>query len=137
MRISDWSSDVCSSDLPRPRSGRDCRAPKYKPPGDFPARPDSGQIRRTAFQAAAACRTISQAGRVRRFSPSRVFSTLGRYFRSEETGQAVRTGGNDIDTDQIADRGIGRSETGRASCRESVVHYVSISVVAIYRKTKI
>src|SRR3546814_7454489 len=32
MRISDWSSDVCSSDLGRPRQGPDL----------FPAQPDAG-----------------------------------------------------------------------------------------------
>src|SRR3546814_3179998 len=34
MRISDWSSDVCSSDLPGPRQGVDRQAHRHRPPLD-------------------------------------------------------------------------------------------------------
>src|SRR3546814_5455791 len=39
MRISDWSSDVCSSDLPRPHCrGPAATAPSFSPSGHFSAR---------------------------------------------------------------------------------------------------
>src|SRR3546814_21121473 len=87
MRISDWSSDVCSSDL--------C-------PGD---QRDS--------------RSASSAGR----------SALARR-RADRTRSGMKS--------RVAApwRGHAPAEIGRASCRERVCQYVSISVVAVSLQKK-
>src|SRR3546814_18681903 len=81
MRISDWSSDVCSSDL-------------------APA---------TVRADGLTCRRLGRCGR-------------GGLL----PGRGVRPG----------ERRPGRGQIGRASCRERVCQYVSISVVAVYLKNK-
>src|SRR3546814_18048136 len=83
MRISDWSSDVCSSDLHRSA-----------------CRPDSGFFRHSRRQRL--CLAVA----------------AGRYLAFAGAEQP--------------DRG----EIGRASCRERVCQYVSISVVAVSLKKK-
>src|SRR3546814_12095227 len=91
MRISDWSSDVCSSDLA------------------------SAQFRR---------------GRV-----------LGSLLVHPELG-GRRSGGGERSHESHDGRGCGEfahvcpQEIGRASCRERVCQYVSISVVAVSLKKK-
>src|SRR3546814_18777546 len=87
MRISDWSSDVCSSDL----------AAQFRDGGD---RGDAGD--RASAQAA---RRLPGSGEAR---------------GADDRGWARR-----------------RRPIGRASCRERVCQYVSISVVAVYLKNTI
>src|SRR3546814_20045180 len=79
MRISDWSSDVCSSDLPE---------------------------------------AVAGAG-----APAR-----SRYLRVDGGGEEA------LGADPVA--GADAREIGRASCRERVCQYVSISVVAVSLKKK-
>src|SRR3546814_16019219 len=90
MRISDWSSDVCYSDLRvtnrlccLAQAGK-CVRPLWKGHGPFPAGPRRGA----------------------KFAP----------FHKGKWDQAA--------------------EIGRASCRERVCQYVSISVVAVSLQTK-
>src|SRR3546814_12945327 len=84
MRISDWSSDVCSSDLP-------CLCRAWHGPRGRDARGCAGRADRHMGRAAAC--------------------------RSEKT-RIILTHTN-------------AEEIGRASCRERVCQYVSISVVAV------
>src|SRR3546814_15213188 len=114
MRISDWSSDVCSSDLERECS------------------PDSGQWQGGLTTWPGTC----VLGR----SPMTIsaFRLGGAHFpqtprrlsnRSRWPPTRVAAG--------IADGGsASRREIGRASCRERVCPYVSISVVAVSLKKK-
>src|SRR3546814_16266811 len=92
MRISDWSSDVCSSDLANGSSTGDCTRP-------------TRHRAATAGQSAGTARLRAKAARP----------------------HAGRTPGAD---------GLRRREIGRASCRERVCKYVSISVVAVLLKKK-
>src|SRR3546814_18119501 len=89
MRISDWSSDVCSSDLPK----------------------DS----------------------IDPFVPI-IFCTA--FTDMELIERARDTGVTEIMTKPITVKAIEDREFGRASCRESVCQYVSISVVAVSLKKK-
>src|SRR3546814_13039922 len=84
MRISDWSSDVCSSDLV---------IDAYRSPGTAP--------------------------NVEHLFPSPPATAMARW--ASDRLEAVGTTG---------------SEIGRASCRERVCQYVSISVVAVSLKQK-
>src|SRR3546814_18921992 len=102
MRISDWSSDVCSSDLrcrPRVRSGHQHR----------------DRCRCNTVAAADDDRDAGAAGAEFpvRHHPLRQHRTAGVV-----PGGPARTPG-------------GIPEIGRASCRERVCQYVSISVVAV------
>src|SRR3546814_16703654 len=95
MRISDWSSDVCSSDL-------------------------------LAIQSLAGAATEGGiAARSDRFA--------GKAGRQE--GAVPRMAVVDRAT-EIQPRHPARREIGRASCRERVCQYVSISGVAVYIKKK-
>src|SRR3546814_17856127 len=85
MRISDWSSDVCSSDL-RDIRGQHGRRHAGGDGAEPVAKPDAG-----------------------------------------DDGGALWCGGDD--------RRAGDRQIGRASCRERVCQYVSISVVAVSIKT--
>src|SRR3546814_20817510 len=92
MRISDWSSDVCSSDLLRRRQ----------------------QL------------ILAEGGHQ-------------RLARGVMTGIAAAVGDRLLDGSQIAapQPVVVIEEIGRASCRESVCQYVSISVVAVTLKKKL
>src|SRR3546814_19544975 len=96
MRISDWSSDVCSSDL---------------------GGGDGGLVERGDAADAAKCPDPDPDGRTRRRCP--------RMPRPD-----------DRRTDRRSRVGGGAGEIGRASCRERVCQYVSISVVAVTLKNK-
>src|SRR3546814_19183143 len=98
MRISDWSSDVCSSDL---YGFRD-----YRGGGRSSAR-------ETAMRVAA--------------------GTIARKYLGERLGIKLYGG-----VEQIGPIRAERFdwEIGRASCRERVCQYVSISVVAVSLKKK-
>src|SRR3546814_19376320 len=112
MRISDWSSDVCSSDLVR------ARLPPH-------------QLNRTSHDEAAQ----SRQGRRKR---------EGKEGQAKRGGEAAPRRGQRQDDRQAAVRPRSRprpspemaAENGRASCRESVCQYVSISVVAVSLKKK-
>src|SRR3546814_15501297 len=95
LRISDWSSDVCSSDLPDHSSGSPLHPFERRPiQGDTPLllklqRDPNGLLCAIAFE------TIHGG-------PNSIFSALGDILRYRER----------------------ISEIGRASCRESVCQYV-------------
>src|SRR3546814_14407170 len=95
MRISDWSSDVCSSDL-------DDGAEKNEEIGD--------RISEEAL-----------------FGLHRI--TLARAARADLDRQQHEHGRQDR-------RGPAIEQIGRASCRERVCQYVSISVVAVFLQKK-
>src|SRR3546814_16084626 len=106
MRISDWSSDVCSSDLPtRPRRG--CRDLGLARGGTSRARG-----RRPARRAVPALAAVPVDHPATRHAGS-----LGRGVLTER-GQS------------------GAAQLGRESCRENVCHYVEISVVTVSLKKK-
>src|SRR3546814_11752855 len=104
MRISDWSSDVCSSDLAKSReSNHDCKAVRA-----------SSQRSRCSAEAilgmgSGVCATAAHA---------RTSWTSEGESRSCPWARSAR------------------SKIGRASCRERVCQYVSISVVAVSLKKK-
>src|SRR3546814_16195197 len=102
MRISDWSSDVCSSDLGTRGAG--------------------GAGTRRVRAAAAAQRAVAVALPLR---PDGVAVALA-YLRRAATDAEGLTTALDLRHERI----------GRASCRERVCQYVSISVVAVYLKKK-
>src|SRR3546814_13145688 len=109
MRISDWSSDVCSSDLVAV-----WHSPSGTPPGDGSALggPQEGR------PLAAAVEHEVGAGGV----------------GGERAGQEDHGAGDVVGR---AEPGGGHGgEIGRASCRERVCQYVSISVVAVSLKNK-
>src|SRR3546814_20695353 len=121
MRISDWSSDVCSSDLPdqlchrngRPRAG--CRAAAVSgdiAPGFQPHAADGADH--------ADCTPPGAAG--------------GQSPQGDCGGApACAVGG------AVFGRGCGAQpagQIGRASCRESECPYVYVSVVAVTSKKK-
>src|SRR3546814_18590239 len=107
MRISDWSSDVCSSDLRR--CSRTTRAPTGS------ASVHSHSVRASRWKPLAWWCGMP---------PPRSIPGLtgSRRSHSDESARARRR----------ADR----AEIGRASCRERVCQYVEISVVAVSLKKK-
>src|SRR3546814_11932043 len=105
MRISDWSSDVCSSDLGGFEGCRQMADGEHLPE----VRLRIGQLLRDR-----------RPGRVSRADP-RVVPGL----RSASENLVHQSA-------QFAKMGERNSQIGRASCRERVCHYVSISVVAEY-----
>src|SRR3546814_12681052 len=115
MRMSDWSSDVCSSDLP----AADC-------PTGFT---NAGVI--------ANLRNCSITGRINNDLniPKRagtIYSLVGRV----DVGTAVGGDGAAVGGQGVTlsvDPGV---ELGRATCRERVCQDVSISVVAVSFKNK-
>src|SRR3546814_14632217 len=116
MRISDWSSDVCSSDLLCAADEGAALIPPYRRPGESRRR----KVRK------------SPAGSLRRG----LLCPRGR----PGLRRAVRQCGEEQDRHDIGDldhRVDGRSKNGRASCGESVCQYVEISVVAVEVKKKI
>src|SRR3546814_21172855 len=101
MRISDWSSDVCSSDLPFPHPGR---APNLS--SDH--KTNGGCRQRNRASHFPSVRRPCPALRRRSWAPSCWVSPACRY-----PAPAVAR------------------EIGRAPCRERVCQYVYISVVAV------
>src|SRR3546814_15850058 len=99
MRISDWSSDVCSSDL---------------------ADPDQDE-RRTLHHELAPAVEVGE-----RRDEEMVERAAGIVAHGEEKQEAGQHGERD--------RQQRRRKIGRASCRERVCQYVSISVVAVSLK---
>src|SRR3546814_15616903 len=106
MRISDWSSDVCSSDLPAFPGGGFWGALAHR------QKAVSGSSRRCSGNAAAGIFIDAASGHV--------------------------DDGLCHDGAFCAEHGLARPvpEIGRASCRERVCQYVSISVVAVSLKKK-
>src|SRR3546814_12574776 len=102
LRISDWSSDVCSSDLPV--HGR--RAADLRPP-------DGQRLQRR-----------------RRRRPAH-----RRPAREDDRGRESPVHAGLLRSRQALNRQF-RPEIGRASCRERVCQYVSVSVVALSLKQK-
>src|SRR3546814_11076593 len=98
MRISDWSSDVCSSDLLDRRTQQAIGILRGRRGADL----DPRRVREPGFQIVAMLAARTEA--------------------------ETRHGAND-------DRDA-RLQIGRASCRERVCQYVSISVVAVSLKKK-
>src|SRR3546814_13156140 len=107
MRISDWSSDVCSSDLAGSRGGSD--RSRFGSTGNFLA---LEQRRDALFDAAA-------------------FDLRGG---RQDDAVAKHPGGEALD---VVGDSIVASAIGRASCRDRVCQYVSISVVARSSKKKL
>src|SRR3546814_12226892 len=100
MRISDWSSDVCSSDLlPGPRPRTDIRLGSPAAAISVPIR--GGAIERRAFEFV----ELLHAFRPHFTSPARRFDAAERAHRS----------------DPIT---VERKQIDRASCRERVCQYV-------------
>src|SRR3546814_21044319 len=73
---------------------------------------------------------IGDAAREERLAPAREILRFGQA-RQDRNRRTVEMGLCEIDAD------IGDAEIGRASCRERVCPYVSISVVAVSLKKKI
>src|SRR3546814_13403256 len=109
MRISDWSSDVCSSDLARLDDAR-----------DQPGRAEVAQCDTRHLELA-----VDTAGTTGQLTavPDADPRTVPRHLRQGDGRQ-----------EPFFDRN--RLELGRASCRERVCQYVSISVVADQLKKK-
>src|SRR3546814_14581350 len=97
MRISDWSSDVCSSDLSRPATPA--------PTGRRPRSPGASEEERSA-------RTARQRTLLAPVPPGILSAQL---LSGERLELSLRQ----------------RCQTGRASGRERVCHYVEFSVVAV------
>src|SRR3546814_15770471 len=100
MRISDWSSDVCSSDL--------------------------------FFRGTVACRLAGHAAKLDYVVPpaAQPGGAAARVVAPVSQSDSVRRG---LEPEPAAS---GAGQIGRASCRESVCQYVSISVVAVSLKKK-
>src|SRR3546814_18112587 len=103
MRISDWSSDVCSSDLASMSSPR-----QHMPVDDD--RSSQGELIEAPVQ---------QEGFAVGDPPEHV---------ERAAGEREHADVQHLDDDQ--------GEIGRASCRERVCQYVSLSVVAVSLKQK-
>src|SRR3546814_20987658 len=125
MRISDWSSDVCSSDLPATRGAPPDRAaaPVGDPPSHAPALPEkpslavmpflnlSGEPAQDYFIDGVVEDIVSALSRIR------WLFVIARNSSFTSKGRLV-----DV------------KPTGRASCRESVCTDVEIWVVAVLLK---
>src|SRR3546814_11428175 len=102
MRISDWSSDVCSSDLPKGIGALWLRDGVDLPPLLHDGGQEGGI--RSGTLAPALCAGFGAAARL---AMQRV----------------------EVDAEHV--EALWMREIGRASCREGVCKYVSISVVAV------
>src|SRR3546814_15050939 len=120
MRISDWSSDVCSSDLIAVDGDDDLffmRLPHQfmrRPVGDEPAVVDDGDPVAKLL---------------------RLFQIMGGAQHGDTALVHLPAIGPELLAQFDVDTG-GRLENGRASCRGSVCEYVSISVVAVAETPK-
>src|SRR3546814_20914061 len=130
MRISDWSSDVCSSDLERRnffdlRSIHHAASNRHRPAQDYGAlrtHPDGENVSPYTFA---------------RLTPVPL-SDGSDFDRRRYHELAADTGSGRRTFDHIR-RGRGhapRPKIGRAACRERVCQYVKISVVAVTLKKK-
>src|SRR3546814_16978652 len=108
MRISDWSSDVCASDLTVHRAAMHVRHRLFAVTGEFVC-----QIFNHL------CRYATGFGIVGTAHAGRFFAPLHKA-AADLYGTAVGQ----------------RQQIGRASCRERVCQYVLISVVAVSLKKK-
>src|SRR3546814_12280781 len=102
MRISDWSSDVCSSDLLSKRLTHGYRTTLCE---SFVQFLDGGQV-------------VEIVDHHPRTLPQPLFRAVGHPVQLFEPGAIAEV----------------EPEIGRASCRERVCQYVSISVVAVSLK---
>src|SRR3546814_14171026 len=109
MRISDWSSDVCSSDL---GAGIDDRL----------------EIRRLDLVELAGRRGVDQVEQARE-AVAQIEAAAAAMTDVEDAPQLG------VDLLQVVAIGV-LPEIGRASCRERVCQYVSCSVVAVSLKQK-
>src|SRR3546814_13772094 len=118
MRISDWSSDVCSSDLKRTLE------------------PCKKAIKDAGISASEIDEVVLVGGMTRM---PRVREVVKDFF-----GKEPHTGVNPDEVVAIGAaiqagvlQGDVKDETGRASCRERVCQYVSTPGVAVYIKKKL
>src|SRR3546814_7889718 len=100
MRISDWSSDVCSSDLPAPDGQR--------PPACRQASAPRGGLERPSARDPFAMKLFPGATRFQRWTMGATFLIVASYAISQNR-QAL------VDVSK---------KIGRASCRERVCQYV-------------
>src|SRR3546814_19347712 len=107
MRISDWSSDVCSSDLQHERPG------------------DGDALALAAGEHVRIALVVLRPQADSRHHGFRRLTPLGRRHLAIDDQRLLQDGA-DLLTREI----------GRASCRERVCQYVSISVGAVSLKTK-
>src|SRR3546814_12436480 len=108
MRISDWSSDVCSSDLRRRFAGRQLRQVNAERLRSFHAGADD-MMRLAERHPRLAHQPVGKIGR-------------GREARSGKRAPPVGA--------------EGQSQIGRAACRERVWQYVEITVAGVTLKKK-
>src|SRR3546814_14748371 len=102
MRISDWSSDVCSSDLVA-----------------VLLEVLLGDVAEHAGEAALDAAVLLQVGGLQQGVADLVAGDAGHLFDADHQHEARRVGGDG--TQSLVDGG---GEIGRASCRESVCQYV-------------
>src|SRR3546814_20211341 len=125
MRISDWSSDVCSSDLPARklvRLGQLVQNRRIFKSGDV-----LGNRLALGHHPQQAPHDLAGAGLGQILAKAYVFGfSDGADFLGYPVAQLLGNGIGFIALGQI----------GRASCRERVCQYVSISVVAVSLKKK-
>src|SRR3546814_5577774 len=144
MRISDWSSDVCSSDLEGLTEADVCIGDVYRLGS---ARVEVSQARQPCWRLNERFETVGMARRVQETGRT------GWYYRVLEEGRVGPGGTLDLldrpagdwtlerilhvlypDTHNVD--GLGPLELGRATGRERVCQYVKISVVAVSLKKK-
>src|SRR3546814_14366942 len=132
MRISDWSSDVCSSDLIPPAPRTRCKAPGAKA-GCVSLRQVSLHKQRKVARAVTARKLlilirllpVTRRSRAARCARPPHPALRATFSRKREKGFHPAGG-----------RRADRQETGRASWRERVCQCVEIEVVAVSLKQK-
>src|SRR3546814_17705556 len=123
MRISDWSSDVCSSDLAHRPPARSRRPPpaSIRASSEPPHRDPQHHRRGREIEPVIGLVAVPDA--LEHPVPLRVVMPL---LGADHHRVIVRGGGAEAQPDEI----------GRASCRERVWQYGEISVVAVSLKKK-
>src|SRR3546814_14951564 len=148
MRISDWSSDVCSSDLTTSMNtcAHSITTRRSKLSANAPAHNDSSMIgsvvedctRATSCGESTSDAIIQDAPtdwmRPPKFEAMLAIQTARKVDIC--SGDGVKFPANSGEVLVIQLRCGTRAQLGRASCRERVCQYVSISVVAVSRKNK-
>src|SRR3546814_14833988 len=133
MRISDWSSDVCSSDL----GGVSVRCAGALCRGSAGCQPDHLRGGRSAISAA-----YRNKGGMRMEALERELVGLAfcwRLDRRDGVSMGLTSHARDLMVDGLiyrASPGMLPSEIGRASCRDRVCPYVLIAVVGASLKKK-